>query len=64
MADKASNENRVARDPQKSNSSAAVWRTNSIEQVVRATRDGELVFFVNDAVIAFYANNRGSLRSA
>jgi hypothetical protein len=43
-----------------------VWRTNSIEEMVRATRDGEPFFFVNDAVIgvpglagAFHANNRG-----
>jgi len=42
-------------------------KDHSIEEVVRATRDGELFFFVNDAVIGvpglagiFYANNRGS----
>ncbi len=42
-------------------------KDHSIEEVIRATRDGELFFFVNDAVIgvpgltdAFYANNRGT----
>ena len=42
-------------------------KDHSIEEVLRATRDGELFLFVNDAVVGipglegvFYSNNRGS----
>jgi hypothetical protein len=42
-------------------------KDHSIDEVLRATRDGELFLFVNDAVLGvpgfegvFYANNRGS----
>jgi hypothetical protein len=42
-------------------------KDHSIDEVLRATRDGELFLFVNDAVLGlpgfegvFYLNNRGS----